>query len=189
MKKKFGYFVLEIIPVMIGVFLGFMVSNWAESRKKTSQKKVLTTNIISEITENKKKIENVIEYHAMLRDSSRYYSNNFQSGQSINFFSGVSTASLTSSAFETGIQTGLINEFSLDELREINELYTRQHSYENLTNILFTGVINVMINWDNDDVGNQKLLEFLSMSMTDFVIQENLLLEKSEIVLAKIGDK
>jgi hypothetical protein len=33
MKKRMGDLILQIIPVMIGVYLGFVVSSWAENRK------------------------------------------------------------------------------------------------------------------------------------------------------------
>lgn len=86
MKKKIGYLLLEIIPVMIGVFLGFLISNWAEGRKKTSQTEMPRKNIVGEIKDNMAKIYDVIGYHEMLRDSSRYYLNRTKPVEQPRFF-------------------------------------------------------------------------------------------------------
>ena len=41
MKKKIGEILLQIIPVMIGVYLGFVLSNWSETNKTKSQTELL----------------------------------------------------------------------------------------------------------------------------------------------------
>lgn len=69
MKKKIGEIILQIIPVMIGVYLGFIVSNWSETNKTNSQTELIRKNIVAEIKSNKSKIKQVLEYHVMIRDS------------------------------------------------------------------------------------------------------------------------
>jgi hypothetical protein len=65
-KKKIGELFFQIIPVMIGVYLGFVVSNWSERKQQDSKKKILVRNIISEIKENKKNVLGIIEYHNIM---------------------------------------------------------------------------------------------------------------------------
>ncbi len=186
MRKKIGKLLLEIIPVMVGVFLGFLVSSWADANKKGSQTAVLRKNIVGEMQSNSKKIRNVLAYHEMLRDSSRYYLSNFSPAIKPNFFEGVRVSPLTRSAFETGVQTGLINGFSFEKIQKINDLYTRQDNYGNMINLLFTGLINVTMNTDESETGMRKVLQFLAMSMTDIVIHESELLNEYNRLLKEL---
>ena len=54
MKKKIGELIFQIIPVMIGVFLGLSVANWSEDRKKETRSDALVETIKNEIQSNKK---------------------------------------------------------------------------------------------------------------------------------------
>ncbi|HEY9113353.1 MAG TPA: hypothetical protein VIN10_01555 [Bacteroidales bacterium] len=179
-KRKIGELFFQIIPVMIGVYLGFIVSNWSESKQQDSKKKLLIENIISEIKDNKNNINMVVDYHEMLRDSSRYF---LKSGknQIPSFFRGVNTLTLTNSAFETGIQTGLLNELSIDKIQSLNRVYASQKAYNEFCNILLSGLINMDF-MDNEE-SIQKILQFLSISMTDVAIKERHLLKEYENVI------
>ena len=188
LKAKFGEIVIQIIPVMIGVYLGFVVSNWAEGNKRNQQVEVFIQNLYSEIESNEKKINNVFAYHKMLRDSSRYLSNFANGTRKPTFFQGTRTLKLTSSAYNTGIQTGIINNLKIDQIQEINQLYTLQNDYNEFGSMLLSGLIN--LDFDNTPESILKVARFLSISMTDVVIKEQDLLEGyNEIkVLLKRGN-
>jgi len=183
MKKKLGFYfsdihrnkindlVIQIISVTIGVFLGFVISNWSENRRETNKQHLLIKNIEAEINSNKIKVENIIDYHIAVRDSSRLYLKQNDTDQTIlAFFKGVNTVTFDNSAYQTGIQTGLFNTMSLDLVQSINEIYTKQRSYEDFANLLLAGLINM----DSEDNGMsaKKLARFLSISMTDLAIKE-----------------
>lgn len=183
MKKKLGlYFsdikrnkisdlVIQIISVTIGVFFGFVISNWSENRRESYKQDLLIKNIEAEINSNKIKVENIIDYHIAVRDSSRHYlKQNDTNHTSLTFFKGVNTVTFDNSAYQTGIQTGLFNTMSLDLIQSINEIYTKQRSYEDFANLLLAGLINM----DSEDNGMsaKKLAKFLSISMTDLAIKE-----------------
>lgn len=179
-NKKIGELIFQIIPVMIGVYLGFIVSNWSETKQQNAKKKILIENMISEINENKNNIIEVVQYHEMLRDSSRYY---LKSGRADmpSFFRGVNTLTLINSAFETGIQTGLLNELSIDKIQSLNRVYTSQKSYNDFCNILLSGLLNMDFMENEESI--KKILQYLSISMTDVAIKERQLLNEYEKVL------
>jgi len=173
MNKKrlnFGNFLFEIIPVMIGVFLAFLISNWAENMRNKSKTQLLKKNIIAEINLNIESIENILEYHILLRDSSTYYYQQRKSNNDTKFFKGIRTRILNSSAFETGIQTGLINELSFEQIQSVNSTYAVQLSYNEFSTLLLSGLMTIGIG-ESENQSN-KFLQFLSVSMTDLVIKE-----------------
>lgn len=179
-KKKIGELLFQIIPVMIGVYLGFIVSNWSENKQQNTKKKILIENIISEIHENKNNIIEVVPYHEMLRDSSRYYIKS-DIAKMPPFFKGVNTLTLIDSAFETGVQTGLLNELPIDIIQSLNRVYTFQKSYNEFCNILLSGLINMDLMENEESI--KRILQYLSISMTDVAIKERQLLNDYEKVL------
>lgn len=187
MKKKIGELLFQIIPVMIGVYLGFWASNWADDRKLKSQTELLRKNLIAEIQTNKDKIGNVIEYHQMLRDSSRYYSRAENLEKESNFFSGVRPSILTQNTFETGIQTGLINGLTFEEIQFLNHVYTIQKSYDDFSQLMLSGLITM----DSQDYEQAriKMYRFLSTGMTDIVNIENQLLQEYDTILNELKKK
>lgn len=187
MKKKISDLFIQIIPVMIGVYLGLLASNWADDRKMKSQTELLRTNLVAEIRANKDRIEEVIDYHEMLRDSSRYYSAIDKLEREPNFFSGIRTSLLTNNAFETGIQTGLINGLTFEEIQFLNKVYTIQSNYSDFSKLMLSGLI-TMDSRENEQAST-KIYRFLSIGMTDIVIKENELLQEYEILLNELKSK
>ncbi len=175
MKRKLGDIILQIIPVMIGVYLGFVISNWQDNQKRSTQSQILIDNISLEIESNTRIIEAVIEYHKMLRDSSRYYANAEIINKMPTFFQGTRTQQLLSSAYNTGIQTGIINELPLHKIQLLNKVYNYQDFCNEYAKMLMNGLINKDFS-DSPD-GIKKIASYLSLTMTDIVIQEEHLLE------------
>ncbi|MEW7290640.1 hypothetical protein [Aquimarina sp. 2304DJ70-9] len=184
-KNKIGELFFQIIPVMIGVYLGFVVSSWSERREQNSKKKILAENIISEIKENKNNVLEVVEYHKMLRDSSRYYLNS-DITTTASFFRGINTPSLVNSAYETGIQTGLLNELSIDRIQSLNRVYKTQNTIDNFTNIMLTGLVSMDLG--KDKKSTKKILNFLSITMEDVALLENQLINDYNHVLNNMSD-
>ena len=183
MKKKLGDIFIQIIPVMIGVYLGFLVTDWADGNKRNSQMKSLVDNIVLEIENNHQKVKYVNEYHKTLLDSSQFYSNpqnktaigNGKLQGKPSFFKGTQIINLTSSAYNTGIQTGIINELPIEKIQALNQLYTFQETYNEYGKMLMTSFINKDFSSDKMDI--QNIASFLSITMSDIVVQEELLIE------------
>jgi hypothetical protein len=185
MKKKIGEIILQIIPVMIGVYLGFVISNWSETNKRKSQTELLRKNIVAEIESNKTKIAEVLEYHVMLRDSSRFYQKNIIDIKKMpSFFKGTRTITMANSAFDTGIQTGLINSLKFEEIQAINDIYTKQSAYKDFNNLILSALLTIYI--QENDKGVKKIYNYLAVTMTDVVIKENRLMRNYDELLEKI---
>lgn len=97
-NKTLSKLAFQIIPVMIGVYLGFLVSDWSANKQQNAKKKILVQNIIAEVRNNQANINSVVTYHEMLRDSSGYYSA-LNTSKIPTFFKGVNTSNLDNSAF------------------------------------------------------------------------------------------
>ncbi|WP_226389301.1 hypothetical protein [Penaeicola halotolerans] len=180
-KKRLKEFFIQIIPVMVGVYLGFLVSDWSSNRQVAQKKEALLESLKAEIMENQSMIASVLEYHEQLRDTAALYANKGVTRMP-SFFGGVRTIPLTSSAFETGIQTGLINELSIQEIQNLNRLYTHQQSYNDFSNLLLSGLMN--IGYAPNEQSMRQIMQFLAISMTDVAIKEEKLLEEYELILS-----
>lgn len=127
MKQKIKNLFIQIIPVMIGVYLGFLISDWSENQKLIKQRQILIASMLSEIETNQQNLAKLIDYHRMLLDSSRFYAKSEISLQQSNFIKGTRMTKLPNSAYNTGIQTGIINELPITTIQLINRLYTFQN--------------------------------------------------------------
>lgn len=179
-NNKIGELLFQIVPVTIGVFLGYVISNWSENEQQESKKKILVTNIINEIKTNKENVLGVIEYHEIQRDSSRYYLNSEKKTEG-SFFNGINTATLVNNAFETGIQTGLLNNLSIDRIQSFNRVYTYQKLYLEYRSIILTGLVSM--DFQNDEESIYKLLNYLSLTMADVVVLERKLISEYDNIL------
>lgn len=183
MKKTLREIVLQIIPVMIGVYLGFVVSDWAEARKRESQARLFLESIRSEIASNRDVLEMVREYHVMLRDSSQAWASGTLRGKP-RFFEGTRMMKLTSSAYQTGIQTGIINELPLAKIQSLNTLYTFQHEYNEFGTLMMASLIEKDFSDNPGDI--RKIAQFLAVTMTDVAIKETDLLKGYEALLQEL---
>lgn len=174
MKKKITELIIQIVPVMIGVYLGFVVSNWGDLKKRKNQKVVFIKIIKNEIKHNKEKLENIVDYHKILRDSSMFYLNNFSINKPPAFFRGIQTSALLESAYDIGNQTGIISEFEMDNILVLNQLYSTQKEYNEYIKIALAGIINSDFNGKEESI--RKILQFVAISMTDIVYKEEYLI-------------
>lgn len=171
---------------MIGVYMGFIASNWSDNNQKRNQSRSLINNLLSEIETNENKLKSVFDYHKMVRDSSRFYSSSENEIRSPAFFEGTRTMKLTNSAYNTGIQTGIINELAIDKIQAINQLYTFQNDYNEFGNLMTASLINKDFSDNAEDV--RKIARFLSVTMTDIVIKENDLIERYNLIKNKLKE-
>jgi len=185
-RKKLVELLLQVIPVMIGVYLGFVVSNWSDSRTKRHDSKVLIENINLEIKSNQKKLTEVVDYHQMLLDSCRYYSKPGKELDHPKFFNGTKMMTLTNSAYVTGLQTGIINELKIEQIQALNQLYTYQEFYNDFGKMIMSGFMNK--DFSKSKTNMEQVIFFLSMTMTDVVIQEQNLIEQYGSMLTLLSE-
>lgn len=187
MRNRLIDLVIQVIPVMIGVFLAFLVSDCSEERRTERKTEQMKDILVAEIKKNREKIQQVAEYHKMLRDSTGYYClQSDTSGAKPKFFKGIRNVSLSSGAYESAIQTGLISELELEHIQFVNELYEAQENYNDYNQMLLEGLI-------NQDFSNpeqmQSVMRFISVGMYDVVIKEANLIDAYPKVLKMLEAK
>jgi hypothetical protein len=189
MKKKFFDLILQIIPVMIGVYLGFAISNWGENQKLKSKTKSFTDNLRNEINLNREKLTTIVDYHKLLRDSSRHYlfgKSKIPLDRAPEFFKGIRTSSLLESAYNTGIQTGILTELDINQVQHLNQLYAMQKEYNEYAKITLEGFLNM--DFDENEENIIKILTFMSISMADIVVKEEDLITTYDELLSSSGN-
>lgn len=175
--------VLQIIPVMIGVFLAFLVSDCSEARKRARDTRQMASFLYAELQENKTRIEATTDYHQMLVDSTRYYQGKSINASDIKFFKGLNPVNLSTSSYESAVQTGLISEMNLEEVRAINQIYDRQESYNEFNRMMLSGLMNMDFS-NPDEV--QRILRYVSIAMYDATLKEADLLKQYPTVLERL---
>lgn len=186
MKKSFVDLGLQIVSVMIGVFLGVIASDYREAEQAEKNSEKLLTIIRAEIATNQNIIEQVIDYHHMLRDSASYYADNQDIPAKPTFFKGSRMSYLSSSAYETGVQTGIINELPLNDIQMLNHVYTLQEAYNDLGKTILNGFVNQ--DFRDSDENRRNIATFLAITMSDVVVQEQGLLQEYERLLGSINE-
>ncbi|MEL6132884.1 MAG: hypothetical protein AAFR59_05920 [Bacteroidota bacterium] len=180
MKQKIGELLFQMIPVMLGVYLGFVVSNWTESVRQQEDYKLLIASLRSEMQVNQRQLEGIIDYHITVRDSSNYYASDSHLVLKPTFFKGTRMSKLTNSAYLTGIQTGTINALPIDVIQKVNQLYTLQKNYNDYGNLILASLINRDFSEKEEDLRN--IARFLSITMVDVVALETQLIRGYEAI-------
>lgn len=184
MKKRLLELFWQIIPVMIGVYLGFMISNWSENRRDRSDSEKLRKNLRIEIESNRNIINDRLTYHIMLRDSARALSRSQSDNPSFRFFEGTKIKSLAQGVFDSGAQTGLMNNLPLETIARLNKMYTFQQEYNEYGFLILNGMINMELSTEVEAL--KKIGNFLAITMTDIVISEQELLNGYEKLLEEL---
>jgi hypothetical protein len=132
MKNFLSTILAQIIPVMIGVYLGFALNNLGENQKMTEQAEVYRQMLKNEIQQNLEEVKRVNVYHLELTDNlvmlmrSETIVDDFRQFS----FQGIQPGLVNNSAFNTGIQTGVIQQFDLELIQYLNKLYAYQRKYD-----------------------------------------------------------
>jgi len=122
MKKNIIKYLIEFLIVAFGVFLGSYANEIQNEKKINKNKEKAIENIISELENNKEKLEKSIEYHKVLEvyfDSivatipkKSFKENFFESGKfrysSAKEWKGMGFAEFESTAFETAKISGTL---------------------------------------------------------------------------------
>lgn len=185
MKKILKDILLQMIPVMIGVYLGFLVSDWSESNRKQERYEQLKATLLAEIQLNKQHLEGVIDYHRIVKDSSRYFANPQNPVRKPNFFQGTRMTKLSNSAYMTGIQTGTINEFTIAEIQYLNQVYTLQNVYNDYGNLILSNLISLDFSEKEEDI--RRIARFLETTMVDVVVMEEALIKQYDKLQGKLS--
>lgn len=187
-KTGFWKFIREMIPVMLGVYFAFALSDFSEQRKTNAEFAEYKMLLKKEVTQNLERIIPNFKYHENLKEDLISLARSEQPYKAFQDYNmqGLRTGFVSSSAYKTGIQTGIIQEFDLDMIQNINNLYTYQDNYEDYNKGLLNGFINKDIPENDKEV--MSMSANLLMSMNDVIIFENNLIEYYNLLLDNINN-
>ncbi len=179
-------FIREMIPVMLGVYFAFVLSDYSEARKTANQFKEYKQLIKKEVSQNLDNINPTYEYHKSFKEDLIQIANHKDPyNHYLDYqMKGLRPGFVSSSAYQTGIQTGIIQEFDLDMIQQINNIYTYQSKYDDYNKSLLSGFINKELPQNSTEV--KSIASNLIMSMNDIIISERNLIEYYEALIDKL---
>lgn len=177
-NKTWASWILQIIPVMLGVYLGLLANNWNEKRKVEKEKSEILILLQNELTQNKEQVKSKLEYHLSIMDSltvirDNEFENPVSSDRISSFWRGMQGPKTQSSVHQSAIIKGLLTEFSLEEINAINNVYLLQ---KELSTYLDNAVSSFLHSENNDMTDIRPLIQKVSMILNDLHYAENELL-------------
>jgi hypothetical protein len=182
-KQVIGSLLGQILPIMFGVYLGFAMNNYGERLRLNNQADVYRSMLVNEIKENHQAIISVHDYHKKLVadfDTLLTQESIAESFRSSNF-RGFRPGFVSSSAYDTGVQTGIIQELGLELVQTLNRLYTLQGKYNRFNENMVSSFLSNTYPETNAEV--RGVIASASMSMNDVVYFEQELVSYYEQLL------
>lgn len=183
MKKILSNVLNQIIPIMIGVYLGFALNNFGENRKTRQQVDTYKEMLRNEIKENLQGIEQVSAYHIKLSQdfSQLLKSEDIKKDFESYNLQGLQPGVVYNSAYRTGIQTGIIQEFDLNLVQTLNRCYTVQDKYNSFNENMISSSQSRKFPETESEI--RSLLIIIGMSMNDIKYFEGELKKQYEKIL------
>ncbi len=176
----------QILPVMLGVYLGFAVNNWGEARQQKAKEENYKLMLINEVEQNLKSIQKAQTYHKQLtEDFNRIYkSEDVQKAFGEYNMRGLQPGFVTDSGYNTGLQTGIIQGFDLKLVQKINNVYNLQEDYDSYNESMLDAFLNQDFPETEKDIKN--IIVNLKMHMNDVATFESNLKKMYEDLLENL---
>ena len=132
----------QFIPVVLGVYLGIVASNWNENRVQQAQQQEFINNLYLELEANKVKITQTLAYRQTILAEARRLSNELSRDTlDARFWSvggwnlvpgwhGLAIPTLESSVYQTGLATNLLEGLDFNIINGIARTYNYQTDYK-----------------------------------------------------------
>ncbi len=185
----------QLIPVAIGVFLGIIASEWNSARKQRAAQKEFLQNLSLEIESNKKKIQQSMAYHKIIKQdadsvkkvlSKEVLSNGFWASggwRLIPHWRGTQVPALQSSVYQTGIIGNTLSGLDFTTINSIAQTYNQQDEYKLISSKLFREKI-----WNLNKETTDELLGQFGW-LHDVIYNEQILIQEYERSLKHIQSK
>ncbi len=197
-KKSFLKYLIELLIVAFGVFLGIMVSENKANKKveeNISQSRLL---IIDELEANHLALSNAVVYHEKIKkgfDSLRmhlpkeiyltpYFSNQQFRQEQIPGWNGIRIIEVENVAFESAKIGGIFQNMDIDEVRQISAVYRQLQGFSELGNLITQKVFAL-----NSDTKTLDVIGILEMLTNDFLNAEKTLALELEQTLQKLKNE
>ena len=132
LSSNFKKFMLEMLPVILGVLIAFMINNWNENYKSERKFKLAKAHIIQEIKSNKDECEKILKVQEKRNEFYKTYRDSLTKFQSkkLSFaqlpFEGINVPSISRTAWDAANTSGITSDFSFEELQMLTAIYEMQ---------------------------------------------------------------
>lgn len=132
----------QFIPVVLGVYLGIVASNWNENRTKKAEQKEFIQNLYLEVEANQTKIKEAMAYRQAIFSSARKVRQELdQNILQANFWSvghwnllpewkGIHVPTLESSVYQSGVMGNTLSGLDFQLINSIARVYNQQEDYQ-----------------------------------------------------------
>jgi len=146
--KNVVKYILELLVVSFGVYLGIYVGERNSQQKTDTNTKKALTQIITELNSNTGRLKSAISYHEQIgieldsvvssleRDdyNTLYFENEkFNHNKSLPSWNGINTVKLSSTIFESAKIGGVLQELNISTINLISSAYEFQNIYDDLS--------------------------------------------------------
>lgn len=146
LSSNFRKFMMEMLPVIIGVLIAFMINNWNENYKSEKKFNLAKAHIIQEIKTNKSECEKILKVQEKRNEFYRTYRdslNKFQS-KKLSFaqlpFEGINVPSISRTAWDAANTSGVTGDFSFEELQMLTAIYEMQEILDDVQKQMISNV-------------------------------------------------
>ena len=188
-SKLISAILIQILPVMIGVYLGFALNNFGEEQKTKNKTEVYRSILAAEVNQNLAAIKEVKDYHIELSNRLNELLNSPKITDAFKTFrfNGIRPAKISRSAFDTGIQTGIMQEFKIPLIQELNSLYAYQQRLDDFNANMVNSLASQKFPETEKEIRN--LATILSISLNDIKVYESRLESDYQSILQELQKK
>ncbi len=127
--QSFG---LELLSIVIAIVLGFIVTEWRESRQEAKKAKLALHRIAQEVELNRDAISNMLPYYeTMLHRIDSLGHDSLEISTDLQGWQGINPIALQSSAYQLAMQTGLLSNIDFEMATAISLYYVICEEYGN----------------------------------------------------------
>lgn len=141
-KDYFLQMLNQFIPVILGVYLGIVASNWNNERVQIAEQKEFVQNLYLEMQANKAKIEESLAYRKAIFLSAKKARQSLEKEileaqfwsvghwKHLPGWEGVKISTLENSVYHTGIMTNALSGLDFKIINSIARSYNHQEDYK-----------------------------------------------------------
>jgi len=178
----------EGVLLMLSVLFALVLNERRFENQRSTEANVALEAIKSELQKNIEGLNRANNHHESIRDTLQYFEAlNELPPREIYLEKGLfQPAYLFSTAWETSVQTGIIDEFSYDISLELSEVYKDQAHYEELGNIIVQETYKNILN-RSSEMALRDNFENWALITWDFSNREKRLRSKLQVLLEKLN--
>lgn len=144
--SNFRKFTLEMLPVILGVLIAFMINNWNENYKSKNKFNLAKAHIIQEIKSNKDECEKILRVQENRNQFFKTYRDSLIKFQSKKLslaqlpFEGINVPSISRTAWDAANTSGITSNFSFEELQILTAIYEMQEILDDVQKQIINNV-------------------------------------------------